>query len=91
MFPEPRKLKWCLGAECYGNFVIKLGITKKHAYKSGSMAPIHSKLGTWRRFVVTTKLRPFYTQERTFTYCTGGWVDLVDGLEDKKYLATREL
>ena len=47
------------------NLVIKLGITQYQAYKSGRMAPKHSKPGTWRRFVVSTKLRPFFIQEET--------------------------
>ena len=46
---------------------------------------------TWRKYTVNKKLRPFYIRERTFTYCTGGWVDLVAILESKKFHAPRDL
>ena len=90
IFPGSKTFKWCLGAECYGNVVIKAEIALWQADTGGSIAPTLSQLGTWRRFVVNSKLRPSYIMERTFTYCTGGWVCLVAGLEDKKYLATRQ-
>jgi len=78
------------GAECYGNVVIKAEIAPWQAGTGGSIAPTLSQLGTWRRCVVNSKLLLSYIRERTFTYCTGGWVGRVAGLEDKKYLATRQ-
>ena len=109
IFSGSKTFKWCLGAECYGNVVIKAEIalwqadTGAECYGNvvikaeiapwqadtgGSIAPTYSQLGTWRRCVVNSKLRPSYIRERTFTCCTSGRVGLVAGLEDKKYLAT---
>ena len=90
IFSGSKTFKWCLGAKCYGIVVIKAEIAPWQADTGGSIAPTHTQLGTWRRSVVNNKLRPSYIRERTFTYCTGGWVGLMAGLEDKKYLATRQ-